>query len=211
MPARILLADDHQIVRQGLKALLEQKGYVVAGEAADGHEAIQLALRLRPDISILDLAMPLINGINVTREVLRHLPQMKVILLTMHTEEQYVFEALRAGCTGYVVKTDAATDLTRAIDAVQRGTTYVSSKISRAILQSYVENKGTAAVDPLTPREREVLQLIAEGKTTKEIATLLGISVKTGEAHRTKIMSKLGMHSIAGVVRYAIRHGMIEA
>jgi DNA-binding NarL/FixJ family response regulator len=210
MPVRILLADDHQIVRQGLKALLEQKGFFVAGEAADGHEALQLVLKLRPDIAILDLAMPLINGINVAREVLRHLPHMKVILLTMHTEEQYVLEALRAGITGYVVKTDAATDLARAIDGVLQGSTYVSSKISRAIVQSYMENRGTGA-DPLTPREREVLQLIAEGKTTKEIATLLGISVKTGEAHRTKIMSKLGMHSIAGVVRYAIRHGMIEA
>jgi DNA-binding NarL/FixJ family response regulator len=210
MPVRILLADDHQIVRQGLKALLEQKGFVVAGEAADGHEAIQLAVKLRPDVAILDLVMPLINGVNVARTILREFPNTKVILLTMHTEEQYVFDALRAGVTGYVVKTDAATDLAHAIDAVLRGAIFVSSKISGGIVQAYIENKGVA-VDPLTPRERQVLQLIAEGKTTKEIASLLGISVKTGEAHRTKIMSKLGMHSIAGVVRYAIRHGMIDA
>ena len=210
MPVRILLADDHQIVRQGLKALLEQKGFVVAGEAADGHEAIQLAVKLRPDVALLDLVMPLINGINVARTILREFPNTKVILLTMHTEEQYVFDALRAGVTGYVVKTDAATDLAHAIDAVLRGAIFVSSKISGGIVQAYIENKGVA-VDPLTPRERQVLQLIAEGKTTKEIASLLGISVKTGEAHRTKIMSKLGMHSIAGVVRYAIRHGMIDA
>jgi DNA-binding NarL/FixJ family response regulator len=210
MPVRILLADDHQIVRQGLKALLEQKGFIVAGEAADGHEAIQLAVKLRPDVALLDLVMPLINGINVARTILREFPNTKVILLTMHTEEQYVFDALRAGVSGYVVKTDAATDLAHAIDAVLRGAIFVSSKISGGIVQAYIENKGVA-VDPLTPRERQVLQLIAEGKTTKEIASLLGISVKTGEAHRTKIMSKLGMHSIAGVVRYAIRHGMIDA
>jgi len=209
MPVRILLADDHQIVRQGLKALLEQKGFVVAGEAADGYEALRLAREVQPDLALLDLAMPLINGVNAAREILREFPKMKVILLTMHTEEHYVLDALQAGVTGYVMKTDAASDLAHAINDVLGGSTYLSSKVSRAIVQAYLENKGLT-IDPLTPREREVLQLIAEGKTTKEVAALLGISVKTAEAHRTKIMSKLGMHGIAGLVRYAIRRGMIE-
>ncbi len=210
MPIRILLADDHQIVRQGLRALLEQRGFLVAGEAANGIDAIRLAGELQPDLAILDLAMPLINGVNVTREILRHFPNMKIILLTMHTDEHYIADALQAGVAGYVVKSDAVADLTEAIDGVLQGSTYFSSKISRAIVQAYVDNKGLSD-DPLTPREREVLQLIAEGKTTKEISTVLGISSKTAEAHRTKIMSKLGTHGIAGLVRYAIRRGMIEA
>lgn len=210
MPIRILLADDHQIVRQGLKALLEQRGFLVMGEASNGLEAIRMASELRPDLAILDLAMPLINGVNVTREILRDFPEIKVILLTMHTDEHYIADALQAGVSGYVVKSDAVTDLTDAIDGVLHGSTYFSSKISRAIVQAYVGNKGLSD-DPLTPREREVLQLIAEGKTTKEISSVLGISAKTAEAHRTKIMSKLGTHGIAGLVRYAIRRGMIEA
>jgi DNA-binding NarL/FixJ family response regulator len=209
MAVSILLADDHQIVRQGLRALLEQKGFNVVGEAADGHEATQLARELKPDVAILDLAMPVINGVNAAREILHEFPNMRVILLTMHTEEHYVLDALQAGVAGYVVKTEAASDLAHAIDDALRGSTYLSPKVSRAIVQAYLENKGLAA-DPLSPREREVLQLIAEGKTTKELSTILGISVKTAEAHRTKIMSKLGTHGIAGLVRYAIRRGMIE-
>jgi DNA-binding NarL/FixJ family response regulator len=209
MAVNILLADDHQIVRQGLRALLEQKGFNVVGEAADGHEAAQLARELKPDIAILDLAMPVINGVNAAREILHDFPNMKVILLTMHTEEHHVLDALQAGVSGYVVKSEAASDLAHAIDDALRGSTYLSPKVSRAIVQAYLENKGLAA-DPLSPREREVLQLIAEGKTTKELSTILGISVKTAEAHRTKIMTKLGTHGIAGLVRYAIRRGMIE-
>jgi two-component system response regulator NreC len=209
MAVNILLADDHQIVRQGLRALLEQKGFNVVGEAADGHEAAQLARELKPDVAILDLAMPVINGVNAAREILHEFPNMKVILLTMHTEERLVLDALQAGVSGYVVKTEAASDLAHAIDDALRGSTYLSPKVSRAIVQAYLENKGLAA-DPLSPREREVLQLIAEGKTTKELSTILGISVKTAEAHRTKIMTKLGTHGIAGLVRYAIRRGMVE-
>jgi two-component system, NarL family, response regulator NreC len=209
MAVNILLADDHQIVRQGLRALLEQKGFNVVGEAADGHEAAQLARELKPDIAILDLTMPVINGVNAAREILHDFPNMKVILLTMHTEEHHVLDALQAGVSGYVVKSEAASDLAHAIDDALRGSTYLSPKVSRAIVQAYLENRGLAA-DPLSPREREVLQLIAEGKTTKELSTILGISVKTAEAHRTKIMTKLGTHGIAGLVRYAIRRGMIE-
>jgi two-component system, NarL family, response regulator NreC len=209
MAVNILLADDHQIVRQGLRALLEQKGFHVVGEAADGHEAAQLARELKPDVAILDLTMPVINGVNAAREILHDFPNMKVILLTMHAEEHHVLDALKAGVSGYVVKTEAASDLAHAIDDALRGWTYLSPKVSRAIVQAYLENKGLAA-DPLSPREREVLQLIAEGKTTKELAAILGISVKTAEAHRTKVMHKLGMHGIAGLVRYAIRRGMVE-
>jgi DNA-binding NarL/FixJ family response regulator len=209
MPVNILLADDHLLIRQALRALLEQQGFNVVGEAADGHEAVQLARELKPDIAILDLAMPVINGVNAAREILHELPSMKVILLTMHAEEHHVLDALQAGVSGYVVKTEAASDLAHAIADALRGWTYLSPKVSRAIVQAYLENKGLTA-DPLSPREREVLQLIAEGKTTKELAAILGISVKTAEAHRTKVMHKLGMHGIAGLVRYAIRRGMVE-
>jgi DNA-binding NarL/FixJ family response regulator len=210
MQRRLLLADDHEIVRQGLRALLEHKGFVVAGEAANGYEAIRLARELHPDIAILDLAMPLINGVGAARRILRELPGTKVILLTMHTEEPYVLDALQAGVAGYVVKSDAAADLAAAIEGVLQGATYLSSKISRAIVESYAEKKGLP-LGPLSPREREVLQLITEGKTTKEIASLLEISVKTAEAHRTKIMTKIGTHGVAGLVRYAIRRGMVVA
>jgi DNA-binding NarL/FixJ family response regulator len=210
MQRRLLLADDHEIVRQGLRALLEHKGFVVAGEAANGYEAIRLARELHPDIAILDLAMPLINGVGAARRILRELPGTKVILLTMHTEEPYVLDALQAGVAGYVVKSDAAADLAAAIEGVLQGATYLSSKISRAIVESSAEKKGLP-LGPLSPREREVLQLITEGKTTKEIASLLEISVKTAEAHRTKIMTKIGTHGVAGLVRYAIRRGMVVA
>jgi len=210
MARRLLLADDHEIVRQGLRALLEHNGFEVAGEAADGHEAIRMARELQPDIAILDLAMPLINGVGAARKIVREMPNTKVILLTMHTEEPYVLDALHAGVAGYVVKSDAVADLAAAIEGVLHGSTYLSSKVSRTIVDSYVEKRGLAA-DPLTPREREVLQLIAEGKTTKEISTLLEISIKTAEAHRTKLMTKVGTHGVAGLVRYAIRRGMVVA
>ncbi len=209
MPVRILLADDHKIVREGLKALLEQKGFSVTAEASDGQEAIRLASDLRPEVAVLDLSMPLTNGIDAAREILRDCPGMKVILLTMHTEERYVLDALQAGITGYVVKTEAASDLVRALDDVLHGSTYLSSKVSRAIVQAYLEKRDLLP-DPLTHRERQVLQLIAEGKTTKEVANLLGISVKTAEAHRTNIMSKLDTHGTAGLVRYAIRRGLVQ-
>ncbi len=210
MPVRIILADDHEIVRQGLRALLEQKGFEVVGEASDGQESIRLARELHPDVAVLDLTMPLINGVDAAREILKDSPRIKVVLLTMHTEERYVLDALQAGVTGYVVKTQAASDLVHALNEVSRGSTYLSSKVSRAIVLAYLEKRDLSP-DPLTPRERQVLQLIAEGKTTKEVANLLSISVKTAEAHRTKIMSKLDTHGTAGLVRYAIRRGLVQA
>lgn len=209
MPIRILLADDHLVVRQGLKALLEQRGFIVVGEASDGQEAIRLCRELTPEVAVFDLGMPFVNGIDAAREVLREFPKMKVILLTMYTEESYVLDALQAGITGYVVKSEAAIDLVNALQDVCQGSTYLSSKISRAIVQAYLQ-RGQGSADPLTPRERQVLQLIAEGKTTREIAGFLGVSVKTAEAHRSKIMNKVGTHGTAGLVRYAIRRGLVQ-
>ena len=210
MPFRIILADDHDIVREGLKALLEQKGFEVAGEASDGEGAISLCKQLHPDIAVLDLNMPRIDGIDAAREILRDCPRIKVVMLTMHTEDCYVLAAFQAGITGYVVKTQAASDLVEALNEVSRGATYLSSKVSRAVVQAYLEKRESSR-DLLTSRQLQVLQLIVAGKTTREIANLLSISYKTAEAHRTKLMSKLDTHGIAGLVHQAIRCGLINA
>ncbi|HEX5412903.1 MAG TPA: response regulator transcription factor [Terriglobia bacterium] len=209
MPIRILLADDHQMVRQGLKALLEQEGFKVIGEAADGHQATRRAQELLPDIAILDLAMPLMNGIGAAKAISQISPQTKVVVLTMHTEAQYVLEALRAGIRGYVLKSRAAGELVQAIREVSRGSTFLSSDISDTVVDAYL-NKVDVPSDTLSPRELQVLQLVAEGKTTKEVASLLNISVKTAESHRTRIMEKLDIHETASLVRYAIRRGLVQ-
>ncbi len=209
MPFRILLADDHQIFRQGLKGLLEHEGLQIVGEAADGQEAIKRARDLSPDVAVLDLAMPLLNGLDAAREIVRASPRTRPILLTMHTEDPYVMEALRAGIKGYVLKTQPSTDLVQAIQEVCRGRIYLSPGISRTVVEAYLA-KTELPPDPLSPREREVLQLVAGGKTTKEIARLLGMGVKTAENHRTRILSKLDIHETAGLVRYAIRRGLIN-
>jgi two-component system response regulator NreC len=209
MPLRIILADDHLIVRQGLRSILEQEAHTVLGEAGDGREAIRLAQELRPDVAVLDLAMPLLNGLDAAREIVRVSPQTKTILLTMHTEDPYVMEAMRAGVKGYLLKTQAAQDLVQAVREVSRGAMYLSPGISRTVVEAYLA-KSELPPDPLTSREREVLQLIAEGKTTKEVAVILGVSVKTAESHRTRIMGKLEIHETATLVRYAIRRGLIQ-
>ena len=209
MPTRILLADDHQIVRQGLRALLEGEGFEVMAEVGDGQEAAKVARQRCPDVAVMDFAMPSLNGLDASREILKTCPRAKAILLTMHTEDHYVLEALRAGVKGYVVKTQAAGDLVRAIHEVQRGMVYLSPGISQTIVQAYL-TKSEMPPDPLSPREREVLQLIAEGKTTKEVAGLLGISFKTAESHRMRIMRKVDVHETAGLVRYAVRRGLIQ-
>ena len=209
MPITVLIADDHQLVRQGLKALLERDGFKVVGEAANGQEALRLVETPPPDVAILDLAMPLLNGVDAAREIQRISPKTKTILLTMHTESRYILEGLRGGAKGYVMKTNAAEDLARAIREAARGDTYLSPEITEAVVQAY-QNKTEIPLDPLSPRERQVLQLIAEGKTTKEVATALDISVKTAETYRTRIMEKLDLHITADLVRYAIRRGLVQ-
>jgi DNA-binding NarL/FixJ family response regulator len=209
MSLRILLADDHVIVRQGIRNLLTQAGYDVVGEATDGREAVQLARDLHPDIALLDLAMPLLNGIDAAREIRKVSGQTKPILLTMQNEGPYVTEAFRAGVKGYVLKTQGTKDLCEAIREVARGSIYVSPSLSETTLGTPAES--VLPPDPLTPREREILQLIAEGKSSKEAADILGISFHTVESHRTRMMSKLAIHTRAGLVRYAIRQGLVRA
>jgi len=209
MPIRVLLADDHQIMRQGLKNLLEREGFAVVAEASDGRDAIRLAESSHPDVAVLDLAMPALNGVDAGREIARASPRTKAILLTMHKEDPYVLQALNAGISGYVLKSQAAEDLVQAIREVARGSLYLSPGVSRAVVDAY-RAKTDLPPDPLSPREREVLQLVAEGKTTKEVAAILGVSVKTAESHRTRIMEKLDIHETASLVRYAIRRGLIQ-
>jgi DNA-binding NarL/FixJ family response regulator len=209
MSLSVLLADDHPIVRQGLHALLEREGLNVVGEAADGHEAVALARQFQPDVAVIDLVMPRLNGLGAALQIQRESPDTKSILLTMHTESQCVLEAMRNGLRGYVIKTQAAADLVQAIREVGRGTVYLSPGVSSTVVEAF-RSRTDPPDDPLTPREREVLQLVAEGRTTKEIALLLGLSVKTAETHRTRTMRKLGIHDTAGLVRYAIRRGWIQ-
>lgn len=209
MSYRILIAEDHQIVREGFKSLLEKQGFQVLGEAENGREATQLAQNLQPDVAILDLTMPLLNGLETTREIAKISPRTKTILLTVHTADQYVLQALHAGVRGYVLKSQATADLIQAIHEVMRGACYLSPGISETVVQAYMA-KTDIPSDPLTSREREVLQLIAEGKTTKEIAGLLGVSVKTIESHRARLMDKLDIRQTAGLVRYAIRRGLVQ-
>ncbi|MFI4920953.1 MAG: response regulator [Gammaproteobacteria bacterium] len=207
---RVLLADDHPMFRQGLKALLEREGFEVVGEAADGHEAVKLARKLAPNVAIMDIGMPMLNGIDAAREIIKQAPGTQVVLLTMYEEEAYVLEALRAGIRGYVLKAQAAADLVAAIREVMRGAVYLSPGISKTVVNAYM-TKSELPSDPLTDRERQVLQLIAEGRTTKEAAEILGLSVKTADSHRTRIMQKLEIHETASLVRYAIRRGFIKA
>jgi DNA-binding NarL/FixJ family response regulator len=209
MSTRILLADDHEILRQGLRLLLQRERFEVVGEAADGQEAIRIARETCPDVAVLDYGMPLLNGIGAAREITQVCPRTKVVLLTMHTDDHYVLEALRTGIKAFVVKTEASADLVRAIHEVLGGMVYLSPRVSRALAQAYMA-KSALPADPLTPREREVLQLVAEGKTSKEVAGFLGISAKTVESHRARILKKLDAPNTAGIVRYAIRRGLIQ-
>jgi DNA-binding NarL/FixJ family response regulator len=207
MSARILLADDHAIVRQALVLLLAGAGFEVVAEASDGLQAVRLARERSVDVAVLDVIMPLLNGLDAAREIHQASPRTRTILLTSRHDEGLVLEALRAGVSGCVLKTHRAEDLIRALRDVLAGGVYLSPGMSRSLAEAYRSGASLPA-DPLSDRERQVLQLIAEGKRTREIAELLGVSVKTAESHRTRIMKKLGIAETAGLVRYAIQRGL---
>jgi len=209
MSTRVLLADDHKMFREGVASALPRDEFEVVGQATDGQEVVRLARKLQPDLALIDVAMPGLNGVDAAREVVRVSPGSGVLILSMHDESPYVTEALRAGARGYVLKTQPVAELVEAMRQVSHGNVYVAPGLWRDVVDSYRSGEETAP-DPLTPREREVLQLIAEGHTTKQIADALGISFKTAESHRTHLMSKLDIHATAGLVRYAIRRGLVQ-
>jgi DNA-binding NarL/FixJ family response regulator len=214
---RILLADDHEIVRRGLRALLEKhEGWEVCGEASDGREALELAQRLKPDVVILDIGMPNLNGLITTRQMLQQDPSFKIIVLTITDSDQVIREALNAGARGFVLKSDAARDLVSAIEALQNKRMFFTPRVNDLVLAGFLE-KGHAishSIPPnlptLTAREREITQLLAEGKSSKEVASLLNLSTKTVETHRSNIMRKLNLHSIRDLVVYAIKNNIIH-
>jgi DNA-binding NarL/FixJ family response regulator len=209
VPLQILVAEDHQMVRQGIRAILERHGFQVVCEAANGREAVRLAQAHSPDVAILDLSMPQLNGLDAAREILQSHSPPAIILLTMHVEEHQIVDALRAGIRGYVIKTQASGDLINAIREVVAGGWYLSPGAYSIVVDAYLAGRN-APSDRLTLRERQVLQLVSEGHTTKEIAAILNLSVKTAESHRSQIMEKLEIHDTAGLVRYAIRRGLIQ-
>jgi two-component system response regulator NreC len=211
---RVLLAEDHTIVRQGLRSILDgREGIQVVGEAKDGREAVEKAQQLQPDIVLMDLSMPLLSGLEATRQIKSQCPQIEVLVLTMHADEEYVFQILQAGASGYLLKQSAVGELVTAIQVVCEGNSYLSPAISRKIVDEYVRQaREQGKVDPyeqLTDREREVLHLIAEGYSTQKIADLLFISPKTVRGHRSSLTEKLGLHSNAELTRYAIRKGIV--
>ena len=207
---RILLADDHAVVRQGFKMILDaQADMEIVGEAANGREAVDLAERLKPDIVVMDVAMPELNGIEATRRLASSAPHVRVVALSMHKDSVYVREILRAGARGYLLKDSGAEDLVHAVRSVAGGESWLSPAVSNAVLDDYRRHV-TNPIDLLTSREREVLQMLAEGKTNKEIAAVLNLSVYTVDAHRGRIMEKLNLHSINDLVRFAVRNGLIE-
>ena len=215
---RVLLADDHTIVREGVRLCLEAMGDIeVVAEAEDGQIAVQLAIQLRPDVAVVDLTMPRLNGVEAIRQIRRDLPDTEVVVLSVHDSEPYVVQALRAGAAGYVLKRNAATELAAAIRAAHDGQAYLHPSIARRVIDDYlsrIHGSEDAATEPherLTPREREVLQLAAEGHSTRAIAGLLCLSTKTVEHHRASLMTKLGLHGQTELVKYAIRSGLVES
>src|SRR5512138_3081114 len=212
MPTRIVVADDHAIVRQGVRAVLEASPeFVVVGEASTGLEVVPLVDRLRPDVLLLDLMMPGLNGLDATREVRRQCPSTRVVILSMHATESYVLEALRSGASGYLVKAGHASEVVEAVRAVMAGRHFLSAPLSERAIAAYAERaKGTTDVyDTLTTREREVLQLAAEGHGNRAIATRLGISARTVETHRANVMRKLNLRGQADLIRYMLRRGVV--
>jgi DNA-binding NarL/FixJ family response regulator len=209
---KLLIADDHGIVRGGLKLLLDrQPDMEVVAEAADGVEAVALALRVRPDICVLDVSMPKMTGLEATVEIRTHAPEISVLVLSMHDDERYLYEALQAGAAGYVLKREADTVLVDAVRAVARGEPFMTNAAERSLVREWMEDDSTGPVEPLTLREREVLKLIAEAHTNREIGEILHLAEKTVESHRANLLRKLGMRDRVELVRYAIRRGLIEA
>ena len=211
---RVLLADDHTIVREGLLSLLnEQPDLVVVGAAENGIDAVEKARQTLPHVVVMDVAMPLLNGIEATRQLRKLLPRTNVIILTMYADDAYVLRALQAGVRGYLLKRAAAAELVRAVHAVERGDFYVSKDISQAVVERYLSSEHPADEEEITlsNRERQILQLVAEGHTNREIAVALGITPKTVDTHRTRLMAKLDIHDTPGLVRYAIRQGIVRA
>ncbi len=211
---RVLLAEDHTLVRAGIHALINSfDDITVVAEASDGREAAKQARNARPDVVLMDIAMPGLNGLEATARIVRSCPNTRVLVLTMHSNEEYVVQALRAGATGYLVKEAATAELHHAISSVARGETYLSPSISRRAVERLMDNDRTpsSSLDQLTPRQREILQLIAEGMSTREIADLLNVSIKTVESHRAQLMERLGIRDVPGLVRLAIREGLISS
>ena len=212
--ARVLIAEDHALVRAGFQALLSScPGVQVVAETGDGRQALRLAQEMQPDVILMDISMPGLNGLEATARVVSEHPNIRVIILSMHADEEYVLQALRAGASGYLLKDSDAAELELAISAVVRGETYLSPQVSRHVIADYLRLVGDqpSAHEQLTPRQREVLQLIAEGHTTKQIAQILSVSEKTAMTHRAQLMERLDIHDIAGLVRYAIRIGLVSS
>jgi len=211
---RTVIADDHEIVRQGLKNLLQSEGCDIVAEYSTGREAVEGARELKPDVMVIDISMPDLNGIEATQQIAKQVPDTKVVVLTMHDSEELARKVLEAGARGFVLKSDAVRDLASAVKTVVNGKPFFSGKISEMLLRGYLEGgRRTEAesIPTLTPREREVVQLLAEGKSSKEVASILGTSPATVETQRAKIMQKLDLHSVTDLVRYAIRNHIIEA
>jgi DNA-binding NarL/FixJ family response regulator len=216
---RILIADDHEVARRGIRALLESHPeWEVCGEASDGREAVELATNLKPDLVLLDVGMPNLNGLEAAKQILGANPEMPILILTMHDSDNVVREVLRAGARGFLLKSDAGRDLVAAVEALQLQRTFFTTRVSQMVLDGFLDKakpeslnqRSDVSGDPLTAREREVIQLLAEGKTSKEVAVTLNLSVKTAETHRTNLMRKLGLHSVADLTRYAVRNGIVQ-
>jgi DNA-binding NarL/FixJ family response regulator len=208
---KLLVADDHEIVRNGVRCLLEaQPGWQVMAEACNGREAVEKAKRLKPDVAVLDIGMPSLNGLEAARQMLKNDPQIKIVILTVHESDTLIREVLKVGARGYVSKTDAIRDLVTAISAVQSGVAFFTAKVAEVVLEGDLDKSGLAS-SRLTPRQREIIQLLAEGQSSKEIAVALGLSVKTAETHRANLMKRLNCHTASEIVRYAIRNNIIEA
>jgi DNA-binding NarL/FixJ family response regulator len=210
---RILIADDHAVVRAGLRALLESRsGWEVCAEAADGREAVEKASKVKPDVAVLDIGMPLLNGVEATRRIRKASAQTEVLILTMHESDELVQQVVETGARGYILKDDADKILLAAVDAVRQHKPYFSTRVSNShdAVNTTADAAMRASRSRLTPREREIVQLLAEGKSNKEVASLLGISVNTAEAHRANIMLKLDLHSVTELVHYAIRNNMVK-